>query len=279
MNRHRLAPYSLKWNPFAPDVPIEALHSTQRIESFSTRVEQLVQEGGFAAVLGPCGAGKSVALRLVHKRLSTQRDIAVGALSRPQCSVPDLYRELGHLFQAPLTPHNRWASSKVLREKWLAHIENARFRPVLLINEAQELRSSAISELRLLMSKDLDSCNLLTIVLAGDDRLKDRLGEPDLIPIRSRLRVRLSLEETPREELLACIKHALTSAGNPRLMTDELIHALVDHCAGNLRALMLCADELLNAGLARDGCPLDEKLFLEITAIPRVVKRAPSARR
>lgn len=280
MSRHLLAPYALKWNPFAPEVPVEALLSTPRIESFGQRVEHLVREGGFAAALGPCGTGKSVALRLLQRRLSGLRDVVVGSLTRPQCSVPDLYRELGHLFSASLTPHNRWACSKVLRERWVAHVESALFRPVLLIDEAQELKPAAVSELRLLMTKDLDSCALLTVVLAGDDRLKERLAEPDMLPVRSRLRVRLPLEESSREEMLACLRHGLAAAGNSKLMTDELVAALVDHAAGNLRALMQSADELLQAGLERDGCPLDEKLFFEVFAIPQPVpKRAAGSRR
>jgi len=36
MSKKHLALYGLKWNPFAPDVPVEALHVTPRIESFST---------------------------------------------------------------------------------------------------------------------------------------------------------------------------------------------------------------------------------------------------
>lgn len=280
MNRQLLAPYALKWNPFAPDVPVEALLSTPRIESFSTRVEHMVREGGFAAVIGPPGAGKSVALRLLQRRLSGMRDVVVGALTRPQCSVPDLYRELGELFSAPLTPHNRWASSKVLREKWVAHFESALFRPVLLIDEAQEMRPAAFNELRLLMSKDLDSCSLLTVVLAGDGRLQEKLGTPDLLPIKSRLRVQLPLGDSSRDEMLACLKHSLDSAGNPKLMSSELSAALVDHAAGNLRVLMHSADELLQAGLARDGCILDEKLFFEVFAVPQQMpKRAAGARR
>ena len=280
MNRQLLAPYALKWNPFAPEIPVEALLSTPRIESFSQRVEHLVREGGFAAVLGSCGIGKSVALRLLQKRLTGLRDVVVGTLVRPQCSVPDLYRELGHLFSVPLTPHNRWACSKVLRERWIAHVESALFRPVLLIDEAQELKSAAVSELRLLMSKDLDSCALLTIVLAGDERLKERLGEPDMLPIKSRLRVRLYLEESSREELLACLKHSLAAAGNSKLMTDELMAALVDHASGNLRVLMQSADDLLQAGLERDGCALDEKLFFEVFQVPQPTpKRAAGSRR
>ena len=37
MSKKLLALYGLKWNPFAPDVPVEALHSTKRIESFCWR--------------------------------------------------------------------------------------------------------------------------------------------------------------------------------------------------------------------------------------------------
>ncbi len=280
MNRQLLAPYALKWNPFAPDVPVEALLSTPRIDSFSIRVEHMVREGGFAAVIGPPGTGKSVALRLLQRRLCGMRDVVVGALTRPQCSVPDLYRELGDLFSAPLTPHNRWASSKVLRERWVAHFESALVRPVLLIDEAQEMRPAAFNELRLLMSKDLDSCSLLTVVLAGDGRLQDKLGTPDLLPIKSRLRVQLPLGDSSRDEMLACLKHSIDAAGNSKLMSAELSAALVDHAAGNLRALMHSADELLQAGLQRDGCTLDEKLFFEVFAVPQQTpKRAAGGRR
>ena len=40
-----LALYGLKWNPFSPELPAEALLATAKIEHFAWRVEQLVQEG------------------------------------------------------------------------------------------------------------------------------------------------------------------------------------------------------------------------------------------
>ena len=51
MTKTLLQLYGLKWNPFAPDVPTEALLATPRIESFGWRVEHLAREGGFAAVV------------------------------------------------------------------------------------------------------------------------------------------------------------------------------------------------------------------------------------
>ena len=43
-------------NPFAPNVPTEALHITTRLESFCWRVRQLAGEGGFALVTGAPGS-------------------------------------------------------------------------------------------------------------------------------------------------------------------------------------------------------------------------------
>ena len=65
---------------------------------------------------------------------------------------------------------------------------------MLLIDEAQEMTSSALSELRLLSSAELDSRSILTTVLAGDLRLADRLQEAQLLPIASRIRARLRTE-------------------------------------------------------------------------------------
>ena len=45
-----LALWGLKWNPFTPELPDDALLTTAKIENFAWRVEQLVQEGGFALI-------------------------------------------------------------------------------------------------------------------------------------------------------------------------------------------------------------------------------------
>ena len=103
-----LALWGLKWNPFVPELPHDALLATPKIESFAWRVEQLVQEGGFALISGESGTGKSVALRIVAQRLSSLRDVLVGVVERPQSKSGDFYRELGDIFSVQLRPSNRW---------------------------------------------------------------------------------------------------------------------------------------------------------------------------
>jgi general secretion pathway protein A len=259
-----LALWGLKWNPFSPEVPSEALLATPAIENFAWRVEQLVQEGGFALVAGESGTGKSVALRIVAERLATLRDVVVGVLQRPQSKPADFYRELGDIFSVKLSPSNRWGGFKTLRERWRSHLASARLKPVLLVDEAQEMAPEVLSELRLLSSADFDATSLLTVVLAGDGRLLERLRHPDLVPLGTRIRTRLHTEPAGREELLELLRHALAKAGNATLMTSELQDTLADHAAGNYRLLMTMGGELLAYGLAQEVSQLDEKCYLEV---------------
>jgi len=264
LNPKLLALYGLKWNPFSPSVPSEALYIGPRLQSFCWRVSQLAEEGGFALLLGAPGAGKSAGLRVLNATLSSQREIKVGVFTRPQASIADFYREIGDLFSVDLNPNNRWGGAKALRQRWQTHIDASLLRPVLVIDEAQEMQPSVLAELRLLTSARLDSQVLLTVVLAGDSRLALRLKSDDLLPLASRLRVRLVLERASPQELQDLLRHALKEAGAPGLMTPDVISTLCDHAQGNLRALMIMAGDLLDAAAQREAQRIDEALFFEV---------------
>lgn len=269
MNPKLQSQYGLKFHPFRPDVPVEALYTSPAVDAFLRRVEIGIADGGYVLVTGDPGTGKSVALRLLARRLEAMRDVVVGTVEHPQSRTMDFYRELGDLFGVPFQAHNRWAGFKALRARWTDHISTTLSRPVLIIDEAQEALIQVFNELRVLASKELDSRQLLCVVLAGDSRLVDRLRTPELQPIGSRIRRRLTLEYASRDELLACLDHLLETAGNPTLMSTELKATLADHAAGNYRVLMNLCDELLAIAVDRDLPRLDEKLYLEAFSQPQ----------
>jgi type II secretory pathway predicted ATPase ExeA len=258
-----LALFGLKWNPFIANIPVESLWIPPAFEPFFFRVENLVAEGGFALICAEPGLGKSKILQLLSHRLSPLQGISVGVMERPQSSLADFYRELGAIFGVNLSPANRYGGFKALRDRWLHHIKSTLFRPVLLIDEAQEMVTCCLNEVRLLSSTHFDSQCILTAILCGDMRLPQRLRSEELVSLGTRIRSRLILEPLSKEHLMAYLDHALEAAAAPHLMTEPLKETLTEHCLGNLRVLNMMAAELLETAAQRELAQLDEKLFLE----------------
>ena len=261
--------FGLKFNPFVPEVPLEALYISPRAENFLWRIENaLMREGGFALVTGLAGAGKSVVMRQLEKRLSRlsthERQIAI--IHHPQSGVGDFYRELGDHFNIAMKPAQRWTSFKSLRERWIDYLNQSRRRCVVFLDEAQECSPAVLGELRLMASHQFDSQMLLCVILAGDERLTEKLRRDDLVPLGSRIRIRLALQPATSEELRACLDHLLEAAGNTALMTEELKKAICDQSIGNPRTLMNTAGELLMMAAKQELAQLDEKLYLQLTA-------------
>lgn len=258
-----LALYGLKFNPFLPAIPDSDIWAPPGFGNFFFRLENIVLDGGFAMITGEPGLGKSKTLQLLSSKLKQIGDVSVGVMERPQSTLADFYRELGELFGIALSVSNRYGGFKALRAKWKAHIASTLFRPVLLIDEAQEMPTPCLCEIRLLGSTHFDSDCLLTTVICGDTRLPDRLRETPLLPLGTRIRSRLVLSPLTRDELLSLLEHLLSAAGAPHLMTDELKHTIVEHCAQNPRILMQQCAELLENAVRKNLPILDEKLFFD----------------
>ena len=137
------------------------------------------------------------------------------------------------------------------------------FHPVLLIDEAQEVPPAVLNELRLLSSANFDSSHYLSVVLAGDNRLNQKLRQEELIPLGSRIRTRLTMEQASHDELMQCLTHLLKSAGNATLMTDTLKRTLCEHAIGNYRVLIGMASDLLSKAAEEELNELDEKLYFQ----------------
>lgn len=260
--------FGLKWNPFQKDIPVEGMVITPKISKFCWRIENLVMDGGYGMLTGAHGLGKSAGLRILEQRLSGLREVQVGVLQRPQSSLADFYRELGHMYGIDLVVSNRWGCFRELRRRWQSHIETTLLRPVLIIDEAQEVQSLVLNELRFLASERFDSRNLLSIILAGDDRLPERFRQADLQPLGSRIAVRLVLEPFSPKELSEMLQSCLEKAGNPGLITKDIIETLAQHAAGIPRIMMNMALELMIEAFKQEAKVIDERIYLKLFSHP-----------
>ena len=265
MNDPRLrARYGLKYNPFNPNIPAEDIWAPPGFDVFAMRIEHMTREGGFGMLSGSVGAGKSKNLQLLSTRLSRIPDLVIGVMERPQSSTSDFYRELGRLFSVNLSPANRYGGFRALRERWESHVQTHLVHPVLLVDEAQEMNAACLNELRLLGSTHFDSRCLLTTVLCGDERLPERFRTRELLPLGSRIRIRLVLKPLDKVPLRELLDHLVERAGNPGLVTDGLKSVLVEHAAGNPRVLASMGADLLAVAVEKDQAQLDEQLFMDV---------------
>jgi type II secretory pathway predicted ATPase ExeA len=260
--------YGLKHNPFLPDLPVDALYTIPGTETFGLRVRSMAKQGGFALITGEPGLGKSKTLQKIAHMLEQIPDLAVGVMQRPQSSLGDFYRELGELFNVGLSPANRYGGFKALRERWINHCQSTLFKPVLLIDEAQQVSDECLTELRILQSHQFDSQSLLFTILCGDSRLPDRFRSADLLPLGSRIGPRLILEPLSPDQLQDYLRFALDQAGNSRLMTEELVHTLTAHAANNLRILNQMAAEMLDVAAQQNLPRIEVSLFFELFSPP-----------
>jgi type II secretory pathway predicted ATPase ExeA len=256
--------YGLKYNPFLPDLPPEALYSMPGSESFSMRVQSMAEHGGFALITGEPGLGKSKTLQKIAHQLEQIPDLTVGVMQRPQSKLGDFYRELGELFSVNMSPSNRYGGFKALPDRWKSHCQSTLLKPVLLIDEAQQVSAECLTELRILQSHKFDSQSLLFTILCGDNRLPDRFRGADLLPLGSRIGPRLLLEPLSPEQLQDYLHFALQQAGNSQLMSEELILTLSGHAANNLRVLNQMAAELLAVAAQQNLASIDVSLFFEL---------------
>lgn len=256
--------FGLQFNPFQNGVQTEMFHPPfPDVESFNWKVRQLSEDGGFALISGEPGSGKSVALRQLKKELVQITDLSVELLSRPQSSLRDFYMELGDLYSVSLPKSGTYTAFKDLRNSWLNQLDKRMVRPLLLIDEAQEMQEEVITELRLLTASELDARCLMTVVFAGDQTFKEKLSRPKLAPVLSRIRHSLDLRPYTPPELQSILSHLLKQAGRPNLFDEGVIVALAEGVNGNLRTLTYFANELLVRAMQRELTSVTIDLYLE----------------
>jgi general secretion pathway protein A len=121
---------------------------------------------------------------------------------------------------------------------------------VLILDEAQNLTSQLLEEIRIL--SDLEGPEkLLQLVLVGQPELRDKLKDPTMRQVDQRVSVRCSLQPLERDALPGYIAHRLTVAGggSDRVeFEEEALDLLHSSSSGNPRVLNLIADKSLHRG-------------------------------
>jgi general secretion pathway protein A len=124
----------------------------------------------------------------------------------------DLYKTIAWEMGLP-TERSRAALYRQLKNEVTRLCAEARCRPILIVDEAHNLRSEVLEDLRLLTNYQMDAENRLCLLLVGQAELRRRLGMAAYEALSQRIVVRYHVAGLGRSEIEPYLVHLLRLAG------------------------------------------------------------------
>jgi len=248
--------YGFRTLPFSKDIATGETLKTAAFRDATGMLELGVEKEDILLLCGEVGIGKSVVLRSFLEHIDTQRFSPV-YVRGPSLSIGELYKSiLSGLYIDP--PYTK-SQAKIMFYK---KVPESKKKPVVVIDDAQEMMDTAFLELKSLINFDLDSKNLLTIILTGQPELLFRIQMEHLRALCQRIRLAVTMSPLACDETANYIDHQIRLAGNQTKIFSEAAKAEVfKHTQGNPRKInTICYNSLLRGSL-------DDKAVIDSTDI------------
>jgi general secretion pathway protein A len=199
--------FGLARHPFAKDLAVEDLFASTAVTELEVRLRHLLDLRGIGLVTGEPGGGKTTICRKVAATLHSGL-YRVFYVPLSTGNVMDIYKCIAWELGLP-TERSRAALYRVIRAEVTRLCLEAKVRPVLIVDDAQYLRSDVLEELRLLTNYEMDSQNRLCLLLVGQAELRRRIAMAVHEALSQRVVVRHHMGGLTRDELALYLAHLL----------------------------------------------------------------------
>lgn len=213
--------FGLKETPFsiAPD-PRYLYMSERHREALAHLLYGIGSNGGFVLLTGEVGTGKTTVCRCLLEQVPESTEVAF--IFNPRLTEVELLASICDELGINCPWENR--SIKIFVDHINKHLLAAHARgcnTVLIIDEAQNLSTEVLEQLRLLTNLETNKRKLLQIILLGQPELHDQLARPELRQLAQRITARYYLGPLEKHEITDYIKHRLSVAGSHDVLFDR----------------------------------------------------------
>lgn len=238
--------FSLKEKPFTiTSNPSFLFLSRRHKDALSHLLYGIRERVGFIEITGEVGTGKTTLCRALLNQLDEKTRSAFVFNSNltesqlMQIIVEDLGIKTLKKDKASLFAElNRFLIEQLSLNHYV----------VLIIDEAQNLSHKLLEQIRMLSNLEAENQKLLTIVLAGQPELRDKLKDPSLRQLRQRIAVRCHIDALSKDEVPSYIVHRLRTAGangSSPFFEDTAIDGIYHYSAGIPRLINIVCDKAL----------------------------------
>lgn len=236
------APFSI-----APD-PRYLYMSQRHQEALAHLLFGVNGEGGFVLLTGEVGAGKTTICRCLLEQIP--ESCVVAYIFNPRLTVEELLSSICVEYGIAYPPGN--TSIKLFIDFINAYLLESHAkgkRAVLIIDEAQNLSTAVLEQMRLLTNLETSQRKLLQIILLGQPELAAVLAKPELRQLSQRVVARYHLGPLTKQEVGAYLRHRLEVSGAQRQLFPPSLTNRIHRLSGGVPRLInvLCDRALLGA--------------------------------
>lgn len=263
-------------NPFSLTPDPRYLFLSRRHEEALAHLSYGVRERkGFVAIFGEVGTGKTTVCRAFLDMLNNE-NYEVALIYNPALTGTELLRAINTEFKIDATRESKLTLVEELN-RFLLEVTGKGKNVVLIIDEAQNLDTTVLEQLRLVSNLETDSRKLIQIILVGQLELKAILSQHKLRQLNQRIVVRSHLRPFDLHETIEYIRHRLRIASESenmnRLFTGSAYKAIYGCTKGVPRLINILADRALLVAYTLDKKRVTRRIIRKAIADVEQVDR------
>ena len=252
--------FGLREKPFSITPDPRYLYMSQRhADALAHLIYGISQSGGFIQLTGEVGTGKTTLVRSPFEQLPDEADVAV--ILNPELTTQDFLIAISEELGVVPPPD---CSTKALVDGLNAYLLEAHARgrrTVLIVDEAQNLGTDVLEQVRLLTNLETPKQKLLQIILIGQPELRELLSREDMRQLAQRVTGRYHLEPLSQEDTSKYVEHRMKVAGaSGQIFLPAAIREIYRWSKGVPRLINVVADRALLAGYTQDTRTVDKRL-------------------
>ncbi len=246
--------FGLADKPFAitPD-PRYLYLSARHAEALAHLLYAIDDAGGFVQLTGEVGTGKTTVVRSLLAQVPAHADVAL--ILNPRVTPAEFMQAICdelHLW-VPEPARGSVKSQVDILNHYLLDAHSRGRRVVVIVDEAQQLSTEVLEQVRLLTNLETATRKLLQIILVGQPELREIVNRPELRQLAQRITGRYHLLPLSAEETAAYVRHRLQVAGaTNEIFTAGALRELHRLAQGIPRIINVIADRALLGAFTRD---------------------------
>ena len=256
--------FGLRQRPFEikPDAQFLYL-SDQHDRAIANIRFAIANKDCFVVITGEIGAGKTTILNNVLSSLD--RDIELARLTHTSLTPRELLQAVLLAFGQPVRDESKVLLFDRVR-LFLEQMYEQGKHVIIAVDEAQNLGSAALEELRLLTCIATESEEQLTVVLMGQPNLVELVNSPELQNLRQRTRLRQHLRRLTLAETISYLEHRIATAGGEftNVFEPNAVELIHQATLGTPRLINTLCDTAMMAAAVRDAGTVSRECIVEV---------------